>query len=359
MQKEERLGLFAPTYRGRSPRMIGEIVVDLGFAGRLTVEKVVAGARAAGRATGEVLVERGVLRRDQLARVLAERFGVDFVDLALYELDMGAVNLVSIQTAKRYQVLPVGFDDGGAVVLAMADPGNVLTVDDIATMTERQIRPAAASVEDLNVLLARLARQDESLEDIVDTGEEVQEDEPAEAAAEHGDDAPVIKLVYSIIAHAVQEGASDIHLNPEDGDARVLFRTDGVMGPAATLRPRMAASVVSRIKILADLDISERRAPQDGRFTVNVEGRAVEIRVVTLPLVTGEGVVMRILDSGKGLLKELHSQGMSVENLKRFEWALHRPAGAVLVTGPTGSGKSTTLYAALRTLNDGERSILT
>ena len=148
--------------------MIGEVVVDLGFADRETVEEAVASARAQGRPTGLVLVEQGVLRHDQLARVVAERFGLDYIDLAVYDLDMGAVNLLSPDAAKRYQAVPVGFADDGALLLAMADPTNVLTIDDIAMMTGRRVRAAAASVEDLNLLLARLARMDESIEDIVD-----------------------------------------------------------------------------------------------------------------------------------------------------------------------------------------------
>ncbi len=337
--------------------MIGEVVVDLGLADLETVEAGVAVARAQGRPTGVVLVERGILRHDQLARVVAERFGLDFVDLTAYDLDMGAVNLVPIQAAKRYQAIPVGFTDDGAVVLAMANPTNVLTIDDVGMMSGRRIRPAAASVEDLNLLLTRLARMDESIDDIVD--EELDADERL-SVDEADSDAPVIKLVHSIVAEAVQQGASDIHVNPEEGDTKVLFRVDGVLAPAATVKRRMAMGVVSRIKIMADLDISERRVPQDGRFALTVDGRRVDIRVVTLPLVYGEGVVMRILDQGAGVSVDgLESLGMQAQELERFATAIKRPNGAVLVTGPTGSGKSTTLYAALHALNDGDRSILT
>jgi type IV pilus assembly protein PilB len=171
-------------------------------------------------------------------------------------------------------------------------------------------------------------------------------------------DAPIIKLVHSIVAQAIQQGASDIHVNPEEGDTRVLFRVDGVLAPAATVKRKMAAGVVSRIKILAELDISERRVPQDGRFALTVDGRRVDIRVVTLPLVYGEGCVMRILDKGV-VVDGLESLGMQHAELERFRVAIQRPNGAVLVTGPTGSGKSTTLYAALHVVNDGERSVLT
>jgi type IV pilus assembly protein PilB len=354
----EQSGLYPPHTTGRSTRMIGEVVVDLGLADRETVEAGVAAAREQGRPTGVVLVERGILRHDQLARVVAERFGLDFVDLTVYDLDMGAVSLISIQTAKRYQAVPVGFTDDGSVLLAMANPTNVLTIDDVGMMTGRRIRPAAASVEDLNLLLARLARMDDSIEDIVD--EDAEDERERELSVDEGDqDAPVIKLVHSIVAQAIQQGASDIHVNPEEGDTKVLFRVDGVLAPAATVKRRMAMGVVSRIKILADLDISERRVPQDGRFALTVDGRRVDIRVVTLPLVNGEGVVMRILDKGSLAVDALESIGMREEELERFTSAIRRPNGAVLVTGPTGSGKSTTLYAALRALNDGERSILT
>ena len=279
--------------------MIGEVVVDLGFADRETVEEAVASARAQGRPTGQVLVEQGVLRHDQLARVVAERFGLDYIDLSVYDLDMGAVNLLSSEAAKRYQAVPVGFADDGTLLLAMADPTNVLTIDDVAMMTGRRVQVAAASVEDLNLLLTRLARMDESIEDIVD--EDAEADAEPDLLLEEADrDAPIIKLVHSIVAQAMQQGASDIHVNPEEGDTRVLFRVDGVLSPAATVKRRMAMGVVSRIKIMADLDISEKRVPQDGRFALTVDGRRVDIRVVTLPLVHGEGVVMRILDKGVG-----------------------------------------------------------
>jgi type IV pilus assembly protein PilB len=350
-------GLYPPKHPGRSTRMIGEVVVDLGLADRETVEEAVQSARAQGRPTGVVLVERGILRHDQLARVVAERFGLDFVDLAVYDLDMGAANLIGVQAAKRYEAVPVGFIEDGALLLAMANPTNVLTIDDVGMMTGRRIRPAAASLEDLNLLLARLAQMDESIEDIVD--EEADEEGEHDLSVDNADsDAPVIKLVHSIVAQAVQQGASDIHVNPEEGDTRVLFRVDGVLAPAATVKRRMAMGVVSRIKIMADLDISEKRVPQDGRFALTLDGRRVDIRVVTLPLVNGEGVVMRILDKG-AVVDDMKALEMHDEELERFSAAIRRPNGAVLVTGPTGSGKSTTLYGALNALNDGERSILT
>jgi len=350
-------GLHPPRRSGRSTRMIGEVAVDLGFADRETVELAVKSARAQGRWTGLVLVEQGALRHDQLARVVAERFGLDYVDLGIYDVDMGAVTLLSAEAAKRYHAVPIGFGEAGELLLAMADPTNVLTIDDVGMMTGRRVRPVVASMEDLNLLLTRLVRLDESIEGIVEDQAEVEPQ--AEVQLEQVEsDAPIIKLVHSIIAQAVQEGASDIHLNPEDADAHVLFRVDGVLSEAATVKRTMVSGAVSRVKIMADLDISERRMPQDGRFALTLEGRRVDIRVVTLPLVHGEGVVMRILDKGPSV-QGLESLGMPAAELNRFTDAINRPNGAVLVTGPTGSGKTTTLYAALSVLNDGERSILT
>jgi type IV pilus assembly protein PilB len=274
----------------------------------------------------------------------------------VFDLDMGAATLISAETARRYQAVPVGFAEDGSLLVAMANPTNVLTIDDIGMMTGRRVRPAAASIEDLDLLLSRLVRMDESIEDIAD--EEEQDGEEDVQLSNADEQAPVIKLVHSIVAQAAQQGASDIHINPEEGDTRVMFRVDGVLAPAATVKRKMSASVVSRIKIMADLDISERRVPQDGRFGLTVDGRRVDIRVVTLPLVHGEGVVMRILDKSASV-GDMDSLGMQDAEKERFVRAINQPNGAVLVTGPTGSGKSTTLYAALHAVNDGERSILT
>jgi len=339
----------------RPARLIGDVVVDLGFATREKVEEAVELARTQRKPTGQVLVEQGILRHDQLARVVAERYGLDYIDLSVYELDMGAVNLLEMEAIRRYQAVPVGFLEDSTLLLAMADPTNVLTVDDVAMLTGRKVRAAAASIEDVNILITRLSRVEQSVEAIAE-----HEAEPeAELMVDEADkDAPVIKLVHSIIAEAVDQGASDIHIDPGEGDMKVLMRVDGVLAHAATLKRSMAASVISRVKIMGEMDISERRLPQDGRFALSVAGRRVDVRVTTLPLVYGEGAYLRILDQG-ATVRELESLGMQRTEQDRFAYAITRPNGAVLVTGPTGSGKSTTLYAALGAVNDGTRSILT
>jgi type IV pilus assembly protein PilB len=336
-------------------RLIGDVVVELGFATREKVEEVVEVARAQRKPTGQVLVEQGILRHDQLARVVAERYGLDYVDLSVYELDMGAVNLIDMEAIRRYQAVPVGFLDDGTLLLAMADPTNVLTVDDVAMLTGRKVRAASASIEDVNILITRLSRVEQSVEVI---GEDPDEPEPETMSDEADADAPVVKLVHSVVAEAIDQGASDIHIDPTEGDMRVLFRVDGVLSQTATLKRSMAASIVSRVKIMSEMDISERRVPQDGRFALTVGGRRVDVRVTTLPLVHGEGAYMRILDKGASV-RDLESLGMQRTEQDRFAYAINRPNGAVLVTGPTGSGKTTTLYAALGAVNDGKRSILT
>jgi type IV pilus assembly protein PilB len=346
-------GLIPPARRGRSKNMIGDIIVELGFALRETVDEAVRISREQGRTTGQLLIESGALRPDQLARALAERFGFDFIDLSIYEVDMGAVNLVSGDICKRYQAIPVGFMPNGDLLLATADPTNVLTVDEISMITGKRVHPAVAAGEDIVALIGRLNRLGDSIE--IESAEH-EEEQPILVDAES--EAPVVKLVHQVIAEAVQRGASDIHCDPDTGDMKVFFRIDGVLVPAATVARSMSAGLISRIKIMSSLDISEKRKPQDGRLAVILDGRRIDVRVVTLPLVKGEGVVMRILDAG-ATVRDLRTLGMQDFERERFQTAINKPYGAVLVTGPTGSGKSTTLYGALTELNDGERSIIT
>ena len=346
-------GLVPSTSQSRSGRLIGDVVVDLGYATREEVEAAVALARSEGKLIGQVLLDGGVLTDQQLARVVAERFGVDFVDLSVFNVDPGATTLIGVDMARRYQALPIGWTEGGQLLVAMADPSNVLAIDDLSMLTGHKVRAAGASADDIRRLIANQNHLDTSIEDID------YEETPQDAFVEETDgDAPIVKLVHSIIHKAVEQGASDIHCDPTPGDMRVLFRMDGMLSPAATIARRMAPGLVSRVKIMANLDISERRAPQDGRMAVAIDGRRVDLRVVTLPLMDGEGVVMRILDKGP-VVRDLADLGMSAHALARFDSAIRKTQGAVLVTGPTGSGKSTTLYGALESVNDGERSIIT
>jgi len=286
-------GLSAPTSRGRSPRFIGDIVVDLGYASRESVEAAIAESRSNGRRTGEVLVERGVLTPDQLARVVAERFGVDQLDLGIFKVDMSAANLLPSSSAKRYGAVPVKVIGERTLLVAMIDPGNVLAIDDISLMSGYDVRPAVAAEQDVNALIQRLNALDD-----VSVAEAIDDEDGTEVVdlRESASDAPVIKLVNSLIGQGVEQGASDIHFEPVDGDLVVRYRIDGVLSEATRIPRRLVAGVISRIKIMSELDIAERRVPQDGRVALNIDGRGVDVRVATLPLVGGEAAVMRVLD---------------------------------------------------------------
>ncbi|MGH3995646.1 MAG: GspE/PulE family protein, partial [Pseudonocardiaceae bacterium] len=266
------------------------------------------------------------------------------------------MNSISPQAARRLNAAPIGFDDHGQLLVAMSDPSNVLARDDLKLMAGHEVRPVVASPDDIQGLIGRMSRLDDAVAAAVSEGEEELAD--VTEIRESADDAPVIKLVNSIIAQAVEERASDIHYEPDGRDMRVRFRVDGVLRETTQIPRRMVAGVVSRVKIMANLDIAEKRVPQDGRVSLTVEGHAIDTRVVTMPRVDGEGIVMRILDKSQALIG-LDHLGMSEQSEALFEAGFRRAYGAVLATGPTGSGKSTTLYAALNEINEPERNIIT
>ncbi len=354
-------GITRPSRRGSSARFLTDVIVDMGLVSRKQVDEALEASRNSGTTPERVLLESGALTQDGLARALAERYGLDHLDLGVFTVDMSAANLVTTAIAKRYQAVPVAFSDKRTLLVAMSDPSNVLAVDDIAIMTGYEIRVAVAPSDDIAALVSRLDRLEdvvgESDERLVDAEEEGQGDEVV-ALHETSEDAPVIKLVNQIVAQAVERRASDVHLSPDGRELRVRFRVDGVLQDITTVPRRMAAGVVSRVKIMAELNIAEKRLPQDGRVGLVVDGRHVDLRVVTLPSVHGEGIVMRVLDKAS-VVVELNKLGMADAERERFEAACRETHGAVLVTGPTGSGKSTTLYAALQLLNTPEKNIIT
>jgi type IV pilus assembly protein PilB len=351
-------GVTPPMGRGRPGMFISDVVIDLGYASRERVDEIVNEARVAGRSPEALLRELQVIDGDQLSRAIAERYGLDHIDLSIYKVDMGAANLLSMSAARRYKALPVGYVDQDTLLLAMTDPANVLAVDDIQMMTDLKCRVGVAAEEDIDALISRMNRLEHAVTDAVQEEEELEGEAEVTELHETAEDAPVIKLVHSILAQAVSEGASDIHFEPEEGEMRVRFRVDGVLYESARVPKRMIAGVVSRVKLMADMDIAEKRIPQDGRVSVTVEDRKVDLRVTTLPTQRGEGASVRILDKDQAL-RTLDELGMDGQARASFESTVQRPYGAVLVTGPTGSGKSTTLYAALLELNAVERNIIT
>ena len=350
-------GITRATRRGSRSRFLTDVIVELGFATDEQVKDAIDSSRATGTTPEKVLISAGSITPDQLARALAERYGLDHLDLSVFQVDMGAANCITTSAAKRYQAVPVAFVDDRTLLVAMADPANVLAVDDIAIMTGREVRVAVAAPDDVTALITRLNRLEGSVADEAVGEDEAREDEVVDLG-ESTDEAPVVKLVNQIVAQAVELGASDVHLSPHEHELRVRYRIDGVLQDITTVPRKTAAGVVSRVKIMAELDIAEKRLPQDGRVGLTVDGRRIDLRAVTLPSVHGEAIVLRVLDK-EGSVVTLDELGLGAAERDRFEHAFHQAHGAVLVTGPTGSGKSTTLYAALQVLNQPERNILT
>jgi type IV pilus assembly protein PilB len=352
-------GLTPPQTRGRSSGFVTDVIVDLGYVSDERARQAIEEARTAGRPPERLLLEQGAISADQFSRAVAERYGLDHIDLTNYQVDMAAANLVSVNSARRYQAIPVGFVDKETLLVAMADPTNVLAIDDIQIATGLDCRVAVAAEEDVEALLGRLNTLQSAVSEATDEEDEA-EDELAEVADMQvgAEDAPVIKLVYSILGQAAGEGASDIHFEPAEDEMRVRFRVDGVLREAAHVPKRMVNAVISRVKIMSDLNIAEKRVPQDGRVSVNVEDRRVDLRITTLPTQRGEGATIRILDTDNAQ-RSLDDLGMEGPARERFEQSFQQAYGAVLVTGPTGSGKSTTLYAALGDLNHVEKKIIT
>ncbi|MDQ6605640.1 MAG: Flp pilus assembly complex ATPase component TadA [Actinomycetota bacterium] len=358
-------GVTHPSLRGGSGRFLTDVLVERGFVDRDRVQKAIEEARQTGVSPERVLLDSRAITSEQLSRAIAERYGLDHLDLGVFKVDMAAANLLSASAAKRYSAVPVAYVDDHTLLLAMSDPANVLAVDDIALLTRLDIRPAVASADDIVSLISRMNRFEAAVQAAVEESEDAAAPLEIVDLRESAEDAPVIKLVHSIIAQATERGASDIHFEPQPDstgrsgrELRVRMRIDGVLTDEMIVPKRMVAGVVSRIKIMSDLDIAERRLPQDGRVGLTIEGRQVDVRVVTIPSVHGESVVLRILDK-ESIRLELDRLGMAAQELDRFRRAFHRSHGAVLTTGPTGSGKSTSLYGALLELNTPEKNIIT
>ncbi len=341
---------------GGAMRFLTQVIVDLGFAPRERVEAAMLAARDAGTTPDQLLVDQGVITLEQRARAIAERLGLDFLDLTQYRLDMAAVNLLPPDVARRCELVPVARIGDDTLVVAMADPANVVAIDDVEIQTGMNVQVAVATREDIHAVIANMSRLDTAVTEVVEEESlaEVEMFDVHDAATE----TPIVKLVNALLSQAVSHGASDVHFEAEARDMRVRIRVDGVLEEIAKIPGRMVPGTVSRIKIMCELDISERRLPQDGRVGLNVDGKQIDIRVVTLPTVHGESVVMRILDRSNVLI-EIPKLGLDEFSLGRLKSATGQAHGSVLVTGPTGSGKSTTLYAVLNSLNTPDKNIVT
>ncbi len=342
---------------GDSVKQLGDILVEGGLVTTSQLATAFEEHQRLGRSLGRVLVDQGVVTEGQLVAALATQIGMRFVDLSDILIDHSAASLISGDLARRSSMLPFAFDDGRLLV-ATADPANVIALDDVRMRTQLEIRPCLATPADIAAAIDRTYRADTDLDELSSAIESTEEDMDLSKVREATDDAPIVRYVNALIIQAIQDRASDIHLEPTERDLRVRYRIDGVLHEVMRSPKNIQSSVISRLKIMADINIAERRIPQDGRLSVTTNGRKIDLRVATLPTVWGEKVVMRILDNSTASL-DLSDLGFSDRNFDRFSLSFTKPYGMILVTGPTGSGKSTTLYATLNILNKPEVNIIT
>jgi type IV pilus assembly protein PilB len=338
-------------------KQLGDILLEGGLVSPIQLEAAYEEQERGGRALGRVLIEQGVLTESQLVAALATQIGLRFVDLGDFPVDGSAIGRVPGPVCRRHSAMPIGFEDGKLLV-AMADPANVFAVDDIRSLTGLDVKPVVATRADLAAAIDRYYRSDGDLDDLSSVLDVAEEEDDLSKVKEIVEDAPIVKYVNLLINQAIQDRASDIHLEPGETELRVRFRIDGVLHEVMRSPKAIQSGVISRLKIMADINIAERRIPQDGRLSVNAHGKKVDLRVATLPTVWGEKVVMRILDNSTARL-DLADLGFSPGNYDRYSKSFTKPYGMILVTGPTGSGKSTTLYATLNIVSRPEVNVIT
>ena len=344
---------------------LAELVADLIAAtGLVPADKLALVRGAAGMGSfAHALVEKNLASSEGLARTLAARYQMSIVDLALTGVTDEASGEIALHVLERLTAVPFAIEDG-TLKVAIADPGNIQGIDELRLATRYPLELSVAARDDILAEIRRLARASEAFGARAAVEEELaleEEEEADDLEVDDGiSDAPLVRLVNSVIFQAAEDGASDVHFEPQEDALLVRFRVDGVLQEVQRIPKRMMAGVVTRLKVLAKLDIAERRKPQDGRISLNAAaaGRLLDVRVATLPTVEGESIVMRLLDKSRRA-PTLEELGMSDEMRAALEALIRRPTGALLVTGPTGSGKSTTLYAALTEINRPEINIIT
>jgi type IV pilus assembly protein PilB len=342
----------------RKSKQLGQILIELGYIRTDQLEIALEEHRKTPKSLGRVLIDLGMIKESDLVRALAEQVGLEFVDLADFPIDSVATSLLPEALARRYKALPIGERDGKLLV-AMSDPANVYALDDIRTITGRDVLPVVSTAVDVEAAIGKYAGMDSQVEAmasvLADAGGEDEETD-LDLAVE---DAPIVRLVNAIMTQAVGDRASDVHIEPREHDVRIRFRVDGVlMEPMPPAPKNIQNGLISRMKVMADLNIAEKRVPQDGRIAMKVGGRQLDLRMATLPTVYGEKVVLRILETSTAMLR-LEDLGFLEDAYNRYAASFKKPYGAILVTGPTGSGKSTTMYGTLNILNQIDKNIIT
>lgn len=339
-------------------KQLGAILLEEGMLTEDQLMDAVGEQQQRGQSLGRTLVEMGLISEAQLVRALASQVGMEFVELVDYPVDRTAVTLVPATVCRRHTALPIS-REGNTLKVAMSNPGNVVAVDDFRTITGLQIQTVVAAHDDVLSAIDRYCRADSELDELQDhLQEKGSEVDLADVGDVITDDAPIVRFVNLLITQAIQDRASDIHIEPAEKNLRIRYRIDGVLHEMQTANKSIQNGVLSRLKIMADMDIAERRKPQDGRLSVNHQGRKIDLRVASLPTVWGEKIVMRILDNTTATM-DLEDLGIRPENYEIYEKSFTKPYGMILVTGPTGSGKSTTLYATLNQISRPEVNVIT
>lgn len=334
-------------------KRLGDLLVESGLITQEQLEETLK-EKAPNEKIGDALLRQGLITEQQLIEVLEFQLGVPHININQFSVDPDTVQLVPREIAKRYQVMPVRTENNQLFV-AMADPMDYFAIEELRMATGYQIVPAIATKDDLQRAITKYYDLQQSLEEAM--GDFVTE-ETVEESGITDEDSPVVRLVNQIISNAVQQRASDIHFDPQELELKIRYRIDGIMMTERTLPKSMQSVITARLKIMANLNITESRIPQDGRIKMTVNFKPIDIRISTLPSVYGEKIVMRILDLSNAL-DSFDKIGFSDENAEKFNAMIEKPNGIVLITGPTGSGKSSTLYAALNKLNDETVNIIT
>jgi type IV pilus assembly protein PilB len=353
-------------------RRLGDLLVREGLIDNEQLARALQEQKGSNDKLGSILVKLSFVTEENLIAFLSRQYGIQSITLSQLDIDPEVLKLVPEQIARKYEVLPVKLQ-GNTLTLAMGDPTNVFALDDVGFMTNLQVIPAVASQAAIRQAIDRaydtkgggIADIVSEMEGAAADVELVEGDEEAAASKvdvfelkESADEAPVVRLINMILVDAIRRGASDIHLEPYEKVFRVRFRVDGVLHEIMTPPKRLEAALTSRVKIMASLDIAERRLPQDGRIKLRFNQREIDFRVSTLPTIYGEKTVMRILDKDS-LQLDLTMLGFDSWSLEQFTKAIHNPYGMILITGPTGSGKTTTLYSAIHTINSPDINIMT
>ena len=345
-------------------RMLGDILVQ---QGRLTPEQLIMFLRAhkkTNKPIGLILIEQGILTEEELKYILEEQLGIPHTWLRKGLIDPWIVNILPKEKALRFQIIPM-FRVNNVLTLATADPNAIFVFDEVSKITELEVQPVICRSSDIIEAIHEYYREEVTIDEVMSSIDEpdievveAATDKEIDELAEMAEGSPIINLTNKILLRAIRDRASDIHIEPQKLLCRVRVRIDGLLYKFMSLKMETHPPVVSRLKIMANLDIAERRIPQDGRIQVNVDGRTIDLRFSSMPSIHGEKVVLRILDKNKALL-DINKLGFDTKILNQFKSVLKKPYGLILVCGPTGCGKTTTLYSAITTLNSSEKNIIT